>query len=186
MTAIKTIECKDWTKKYTMGGFLPSRIEDLANEIVCDLSCFPSDWDKIESCMVTMVRQDIFDIKIVGKDGYVLPDFMMNSIVHHLANNFFDVSLISPCTLTAIDVLDEWSFQNLMNQNVIICTNEGICETKLSEAISTFGIKQMGTPDDSRRFARCPRLNGLIGPMFPNDGFVARYETQSVYNAMSV
>ena len=55
----------------------------------------------------------------------------------------------------------------------------------LREAIDKYGIHSLGNPNDYRKFARCPSLNNLVGPMFPNEGFIARYDDWESHDALS-
>lgn len=181
MTA-NEINCKTWKKIYNLEP-LPARIEELANTIVGTLSCFPCDWKEITACTVKKYEENVYGVKMEFEDGFSLAGFQIESMIDHLKNADFKTAQISEKMWVVTDISKETD--DLLNEKVLIC-NGDILEITLAEAIQRFGIQSEGNPADVRRFARCPRLNGLLGPMYPNHGFVARYESQEVYNMLSI
>lgn len=85
-------------------------------------------------------------------------------------------------------VKSEGNLEQYLNEKVEIAHGSGRIRMEyitLKEAIDKYGIESLGNPDDPRVFARCPKLNGFLKPMRPNDGFIARYESQSAYDSLS-
>lgn len=174
------IDCLIWKKQYRIGEHLDTRTQDLANAIVCQGQCCPPAWNNLAKCEVIESEERIYHIEFEYKeDGWEVFDEFMPG---RLNNNDFEVVLKKDGFWLVVDTL---GLDDMMTGKVIICDMRGHLEMTLAEAIERFGIKKEGNPEDARRFARCPSLNGFLGPMYPNAGFIARYETQEVYNTLS-
>ena len=179
-TPQNTIDCKTWEKRCPYSKHCPTRLEDMA-DAVRNLKCFCSDWASLTKCQVTRA-DDIYCLTMEGKNSFTIPDFEVEGIVDRLIDADFQPRVIDSMHIVAIDVLDK---QDFSNEKVIICANNGTEYLTLAQAIEKYGISRENDANDCRRFARCPSLNGLIGPMYPNHGFIARYEDQAVYDALS-
>lgn len=179
-TSLNTIDCKTWEKRchYTM--HCPTRLEDMA-DAVRHLKCYCGDWATLTKCQVTRA-DDIYCLTMEGKDGFTIPDFEVEDIVDRLIDADFQPRVIDSMHIVATDILGK---QDDSDKMVIICANRGTDYLTLAQAIEKYGISRENDANDCRRFARCPSLNGLIGPMYPNHGFIARYEDQAVYDALS-
>ena len=176
------IDCLTWKKQYLMGEHFDTRLEDLANTIVCKGQCCPIAWDNLEVCKVIKGEDRIYKIEFALKENnHWTPfnEFMSGD----LDNSDFRVVLDTNGLWMVVDTL---GLEEIESGMVLICTNRETLQITLAEAIERFGIRSEGNPNDARKFARCPALNGLCGPMFPNNGFIARYETQEIYDALSV
>ena len=118
-----------------------------------------------------------YGLNLVDDIIRVLPNYDFKLVEHDPENRL----------MTIEDALD--NSRNLRNEMVLIVVTGGggltPLEMTLGEAIERYGIQSEGDPNDYRLFARCPRLNNLCGPMYPNDGFIARYESWSAYDILS-
>ncbi len=179
----ETIDCLSWKKKYLMGGHFDTRLEDLANTIVCEGQCCPPAWNNLSMCEVSTSEDRIYKIRFAQKENNNWTPFD-EFMTGHLDNCDFKVILDSSDGFWM--VVDTLGLEDVMDGLVMICDMNGVQEMRLSEAIERFGVRCEGNPNDARKFARCPALNGLCGPMFPNHGYIARYETQEVCDALSV
>lgn len=177
------IDCLTWKKQYLMGGHFKTRLEDLANTIVCEGQCCPPAWNNLSKCEVSTDEDRIYKIRFAQKENNNWTPFD-EFMAGHLDNCDFKVILDSSNGFWM--VVDTLGLEEIETGMVLICTNRETIQITLAEAIERFGVRCEGNPNDARKFARCPALNGLCGPMHPNTGFIARYETQEVYDALSV
>lgn len=177
------VDCLAWKKEYRFGGRMDSRVEELANQFVCEGQCFPCDWDSLSECVMSQVAEDMFILNYSFKEGVRAGKFAIECALKDIEN--YDFRVVFQEDGRAVIVDDSKSNVSLDDQPVLVCLNDGPWQGSLREAKEKFGVKEEGNPDDVRRFARCPRLVGLCGPMSPNEGFIARYESWEVYDMLS-
>lgn len=151
--------------------------DEIHSHLKCSCAMYQEFWWDVEP-----ISDKLYRFSYEGTDyGLNLAD----DVPSHILN--YDFKVTSWDKQDRIMIIEDTKddSRDLRNEPVLIVTLQGSYEMTLGQAIERYGIQSEGDPNDYRLFARCPNLNNLCGPMYPNDGFIARYESWEAYDLLS-